>query len=371
MKIIAVQYYQLKIPFKAPIQTSYGCLNDKYVDILVLVDEEGQIGLGELTALQHPDYIDEYLIGERQIIHNYLIPWLFQQSWATVEDFCLQMQKIRGHRMAKAAVEMALMDLQAKLAKKSLADYLPDSQPFLQPGISLGIETDLAKLLAKVDQAIAQGYQRVKLKIRPGYDYQPLAYIRQKYSDLCLMADANSAYQGQAQELKALDELALAMIEQPLAIDDFTEHAQLQRVLKTPLCFDENVRSLADLQTIVALGSAQVINLKIPRVGGLLNAQTMLKFCQENGLKVWVGGMYEAGIARAFHLHFAAQNHFSYPTDLAGFDHYFAEDIITEPIRMQSGKIQVPRSLGIGVHLDEEKIAKYCYQKQEFLAGKS
>ncbi|EOT38093.1 o-succinylbenzoate synthase [Enterococcus columbae] len=370
MRICRVDYYQVKLPFKKAVQTSYGKLTAKYADILVLVNEDGQIGIGELTALPHPDYVEEYLLGERQILQHYLLPWLLAKEWVTLDAFCLEMTKIRGHLMAKAAIEMALFDLAAKLAEKSVAAYLPNAQPSLAVGISLGIEPDLAKLMDQVDQAIAQGYQRIKLKIKPGYDYQALAQIRQAYPEVCLMADANSAYQSQAASLKALDELSLAMIEQPLAVDDFVAHAKLQAQLKTPICLDENVRSLADLQTIVALGSAQVINLKLPRVGGLLAAKKMLNFCQQHDLKVWMGGMYETGVGRAFHLHFAAQTCFDFPTDLASFDHYFVEDIVTKPMQLHAGKISVPTGLGIGVVLDKQKVNKYCYAKQSFKSKK-
>ena len=266
--------------------------------------------------------------------------------------------------MAKAAIEMALWDLYAKLQKKSLSYFLPPTLSAAPVGISLGIQSSPQDLLAKVDQAVLQGYQRVKVKIAPDKDYDYLAPIRQKYPNLCLMADANASYtMAQTTTFKRLDELDLAMIEQPLSVSDFVEHAKLQQQISTPICLDENICQLDDLKTMIALHSGQVMNLKLPRVGGLMPALEMLAYSQAHQVKVWVGGMYEAGIARAFHLHFASIKGLDFPADLSATQHYFEQDVITQSFVVENGEIKVPKGLGIGVELDQQVLASFTLNK--------
>lgn len=363
MKISNITLYHIQIPFKQAIQTSYGQLTHKECVVLTLQSDQGLVGLGELTALPHPDYVQEFLAGELLVLKRYLIPLLADQD-LTPQSFMQKAAKIRGHQMAKAAIEMALWDLYAKLQDKSIRAFLPPTLSAAPVGISLGIQSSPQDLLAKVDQAVLQGYQRVKVKIAPGKDYDYLAPIRQKYPNLCLMADANASYTlAQTAAIKRLDELDLAMIEQPLSVSDFVEHAKLQAQLSMPICLDENICQLDDLKTMVALHSGQVMNLKLPRVGGLISSLEMLAYAKNHQVQVWLGGMYEAGIARAFHLHFASIKGLDFPADLSATQHYFEQDVITQSFVVENGEIKVPKGLGIGVELDQQVLARFTLNK--------
>lgn len=363
MKISNITLYHIQIPFKQAIQTSYGQLTHKECVVLTLQSDQGLVGLGELTALPHPDYVQEFLAGELLVLKRYLLPLLANQD-LTPQSFMQKAAKIRGHQMAKAAIEMALWDLYAKLQEKSLSYFLPPTLSTAQVGISFGIQSSPQALLAKVDQAVLQGYQRVKVKIAPDKDYDYLAPIRQKYPNLCLMADANASYTlAQTTTFKRLDELGLAMIEQPLRVSDFVEHAKLQQQISTPICLDENICQMDDLKTMTALHSGQVINLKLPRVGGLIPALEMLEYSKAHQVKAWIGGMYEAGIARAFHLHVASIKGLDFPADLSATAHYFEQDIISQTFVVENGEIRVPRGRGIGVSLDQQALTKFTLNK--------
>ena len=363
MKISNITLYHIQIPFKQAIQTSYGQLKHKECVVLTLQSDQGLVGLGELTALPHPDYVQEFLAGELLVLKRYLIPLLADQD-LTPQSFMQKAAKIRGHQMAKAAIEMAIWDLYAKLQDKSIRAFLPPTLSAAPVGISLGIQSSPQDLLAKVDQAVLQGYQRVKVKIDPDKDYDYLAPIRQKYPNLCLMADANASYTlAQTAAIKRLDELDLAMLEQPLRVSDFVEHAKLQAQLSTPICLDENICQMDDLKTMIALHSGQVMNLKLPRVGGLMTALEMLAYAQAHQVKVWVGGMYEAGIARAFHLHFASIKGLDFPADLSATQHYFEQDVITQSFVVENGEIKVPKGVGIGVELYQQVLARFTLNK--------
>lgn len=262
--------------------------------------------------------------------------------------------------MAKSAIETAIWDLYAKRQGVSLAELFGGTRELLPVGISLGIEENIEVLLAKVDKAVRAGYQRVKLKIKPGYDLAPLSAIRGAYPELILMADANSAYTlADRDTLVALDSLGLALIEQPFSVTDFVAHAQLQKELKTPLCLDENIRSLDDVKTAVALGSCRSINLKIPRVGGIAEAQAICQYCQTTDLLVWLGGMFESGIGRSLNLQFASQDQFTFPGDISASSRYFMEDIIVEKFELADGTIAVPNGSGLGVTLASQALETF------------
>ncbi len=224
----------------------------------------------------------------------------------------------------------------------------------------MGIQTDLAKLLDQITEYVTAGYQRIKLKIRPGYDLKPIDVIRNKFPDIPLMVDANSAYTiKDIPHLLQLDGYDLAMIEQPFAANDFLDHAQLQKELQTDICLDENIRTLKDCELAFSLGSCRSINLKIPRVGGITEAMKIVDFCKEKGLLVWLGGMFESGVGRALNVQFASQKIFTFPGDISASDRYYYEDIITEPFEIQNGELNVPDGLGIGVSLSQETLLKY------------
>ncbi|MEI5994002.1 o-succinylbenzoate synthase [Candidatus Enterococcus mansonii] len=360
MKIHRIDRYCVRLPLRTPFETSYGRLTEKAFDIIIVTDELGNQGFGELVPFEQPDYIEETIDTARIISQKHLIPLLIHTNICHPNDVSALFEVVKGNQMAKSSLETAIWDLYAKRNKKSLKAYFKETRAQIPVGVSVGIQTDLSKLTDLVNGYIDQGYQRVKLKIRPGYDLEPLEAIRHKFPELPLMVDANSAYTiADIPHLKQLDAYNLAMIEQPFAANDFLEHAQLQREIKTSICLDENIRSLKDCELAFSLGSCRSINLKIPRVGGISEALKIIDFCKEKDLLVWLGGMFESGVGRALNLQFASQNIFTFPGDISASDRYYYEDILTEPIKIQNGEIQVPDGIGIGVTLSEEMLLKY------------
>lgn len=282
MKISAIDHYQMKLPLKTPFKTSYGELTEKAFDLLVLYDEKGNYGIGELVSFEAPEYIEETLQNSREIINTHLLPLLFGTEIAHPKEIREIFQTIQGNFMAKSALETAVWDLFARRNGKSLREYFYPSAEEIAVGVSVGIQPSHEKLLSLVADYQSQGYRRIKLKIKPGYDIQPLHLIRKKFPELLVMADANSAYSAADIPLfKKIDQLGLAMIEQPFSQRDFVEHARLQAQIKTPICLDENIRTLDDVKTAYALKSCCAVNLKIPRVGGISEAMDIASFCQK------------------------------------------------------------------------------------------
>lgn len=363
MNIVKIEQVDVTLPFLRPFQTSYGQITDKQTSLYIVHDASGAIGLGELDALVHPDYIEETLDSARVIIREYLIPTLLGVDWQHPREVSTLFRGIQGYGMAKAALETAAWDSYARYHQRSLTSLIGGTTQPVAVGVSLGIESDFTTLVEQVADYVQQGYTRIKLKIKPGYDFAPLAAIRQAFPDLLLMADANSAYDTLPERewtiFQQLDTLNLAMIEQPFGPRDFVKHARLQAQLRTPLCLDENIRSVSDVQTAVALGSCRAVNLKIPRVGGLSEALAICQFCHQNKVRVWLGGMYEAGVGRALNVQVAALPTLTFPGDLSASNRYFAEDIVTPVATLQQGKLAVLDEPGIGVHLDWTTIARY------------
>ncbi|MGX7245429.1 o-succinylbenzoate synthase [Enterococcus quebecensis] len=360
MRIHRIDRYRVRLPLRTPFETSYGRLTEKAFDILLVTDELGNQGMGELVPFEQPDYIEETIETARIIIEKHLIPLLKGAEIHHPQDVSFLFDEVKGNQMAKSSLETAIWDLYAKRNGMSLKTYFNDTRAQIPVGVSVGIQTDLAVLMDQITEYVKQGYQRVKLKIRPGYDLKPIEAIRQKFPELSLMVDANSAYRlKDVPHLKQLDKYNLAMIEQPFAADDFLDHALLQKELKTAICLDENIRTLKDCEVAFSLGSCRSINLKIPRVGGITEAMKIVDFCKEKELLVWLGGMFESGVGRALNLQFASQKIFTFPGDISASDRYYYEDIITDPFEIHNGKISVPDELGIGVSLSGEILAKY------------
>lgn len=360
LRIHHIARYRVRLPLRFPFETSYGRLAEKAFDILVVTDELGNQGMGELVPFEQPNYIEETMDTARIIIEKHLLPLLKEAEIHHPKEVALLFAEVKGNQMAKSSLETAIWDLYAKRNGKSLQMYFNDTRAQIPVGISVGIQTDLALLTDQITEYVELGYQRVKLKIRPGYDLKPIEAIRQKFPELPLMVDANSAYTiKDIAYLKQLDDYDLAMIEQPFAADDFLEHAHLQREIKTDICLDENIRTLKDCELAFSLGSCRSINLKIPRVGGITEALRIVDFCKEKKLLVWLGGMFESGVGRALNLQFASQKIFTFPGDISASNRYYDEDILTKPINIQNGEIRVPNGLGIGVTLSREVVAKY------------
>ncbi|WEG72837.1 o-succinylbenzoate synthase [Vagococcus intermedius] len=348
--ISKVELFQIRLPLKSPFKTSYGVLTEKAFDIICLTSESGHIGYGELVAFETPDYIEETLPNSRLIIKDHLLPLILNRKIENPTQIWEWFQVVRGNYMAKSAIETAVWDLYAKITGQSLGVILESATDQLEVGVSMGMVASTEELLKRVSDYVEEGYTRVKLKIKPGYDIIPLSAIRKKFPNLMLMADANSAYDlSHLTDLKALDSLNLVMIEQPFAADDFLDHAILQKELNTPLCLDENIRTVNDCRVAVALGSCRSINLKIPRVGGITEALKIIDYCRDKQILVWLGGMFESGVGRALNLQLASRTEFGLPGDISASDRYFYEDILEKPLLMEAGKMKVPQGLGIGV----------------------
>lgn len=359
MRLTKIESYCLRLPLVTPFETSYGTLTTKAFDLIIVTDELGNQGYGELLPFEQPDYLEETLATARIILTDHLLPLLTDRLIEHPQEINDWFLPVRGNQMAKASIETAIWDLYAKRQGKSISHYFKKTRLQLPVGISLGVETDLNKLVTTVEQAVAKGYQRVKLKIKPGYDIEPVKRLRQQFPQLPLMVDANSAYQvADIPHLKKLDAYQLAMIEQPFAVNDLLDHRHLQQQLATPICLDENIRSLKDCQLADHLGSCRSINLKISRVGGLTEALKIVDYCQQQQLMVWLGGMFEAGVGRALNLHFASQEALAFPGDLSASERYFHKDIITSPFSLVDGFMTVPTGLGLGITLDWAQLNK-------------
>lgn len=359
MDIKKIESIACRLPLRQPFVTSYGQLNEKAFDIIRITAADGNVGFGELVAFEQPDYIEETLFSARQVICQQLLPLLTATPIDHPDQVSSLFSVVQGNAMAKSAVETAMWDLYAKQAGRSITDFYPTQRGKIAVGVSVGIQPVTDRLLDQVGKYVAQGYRRIKLKIKPGLDREPLAAIRARFPEVLLMADANGAYVGHEEMLLALDDLGLVMVEQPLRVRDLTGHAALQKNMRTPLCLDEDIRCAEDIATVAALGSCRAINLKIPRVGGITEAQKIVTACADNGLTVWLGGMFESGVGRAMNLQFASQASFQFPGDLSAADRYYYDDIVTQPAVMENGLITVPSGLGFGVTLDEEKLTRY------------
>ncbi|HDM9153193.1 TPA: o-succinylbenzoate synthase [Listeria monocytogenes] len=361
----------VELPLIAPFKTSYGELNSKDFYIIELVNEEGIRGYGELEAFPLPDYTEETLSTAISIVKQHLLPIFAQKEIRTPQEINQMFSWIQGNEMAKAAVELAVWDAFANNEKLSLAKMIGAEKDSIAVGVSIGLQPDAETLVRLVSQYMDEGYERVKLKIAPKKDIQFVKAVREKFPNLSLMADANSAYNREDfLLLKELDHFNLEMIEQPFGAKDFVDHAWLQKKLKTRICLDENIRSLDDLKQAHMLGSCQAVNLKLARVGGMSEALKIAKYCSDNNLLVWCGGMLEAGIGRAHNIALAARAEFTFPGDISASNRYFNEDIVSSAFVLNRGKLTVPTGQGIGVALDLDVLQKYTKSTERILLNK-
>ena len=364
MKITGVELRTIRMPLRSPFQTSFGVEDDRTAVLIRVVGTAGvpggpdrQVdvqGWGECVAMELPLYSSEYADGAAEVLRRFLIPRLLESSAAgtdvTAEVIDGLLDPIVGHRMAKAALEMAVLDAQLRGTGQSLAGYFGASRTMVPSGVSVGIQPSITTLLDVVAEYLAQGYQRIKLKVQPGWDVAPVEAVRERFGDLILLqVDANAAYTlADARLLRRLDAFDLLLIEQPLPEDDIRQHAELAKLIRTPICLDESVVSVRAAADAIALRACQVINIKAGRVGGYLNARKIHDLCQANGIPVWCGGMLETGLGRAANAALAALPGFTLPGDISASDRFYEQDI-TEPFVLDDGQIEVPTGPGIGV----------------------
>ncbi|MDA5386706.1 o-succinylbenzoate synthase [Loigolactobacillus backii] len=369
MQIKKIRLLPVTLPLISSFKTSEDNLNTREVTLVQVSTTTGLSGLGELEAFAHPTYTAETQATARQMIQQEIVPLLTDFQFALPEELSQHLAVIQGNQMAKAAVETAVWDLYAQSQQKSLAAVLAQRlqvRPRRQiaVGVSIGQQPSVDQLLQKIQLYLNQGYQRIKLKITGVAEIAMVEHVRQQFPKLNLMVDANSAFTlTELPALRRLDKLNLAMIEQPLATDDFVQHAHLQKQLTTSLCLDENIFGLADVATAVTLKSARAINLKLARVGGLTNTLAIVQYCQKQRIEVWCGGMLETGVGRAANLALASLPLFTFPGDISASDRYFSEDVIQKPFELaQGGRLTVPDQAGLGVNLTAKYLGKMAEQ---------
>ena len=342
------------LPLVSPFTTSFGTQTRREA-VLVELYGEGLRGLGECAAGVEPGYSYETRETSLEALRSYILPAVVGAEPSTPAQLAARWNWVRGHNMAKAAAEMAILDLAGQMAGMSLAAILGGTKEEIPSGVSIGIQPSLPATLAMIEGYLAEGYRRIKLKCKPGYDIELAAEVRRAFPATALMLDANSAYTlSDLERLRQLDRFELMMIEQPLAHDDLVDHAALQAQLETPICLDESVESMADLRAAFRLGSGRILNIKAGRVAGLIPALAIHDACLAEGWPVWCGGMLETGIGRAANLALASLPGFTLPGDTSASDRYYHQDILETPFRLSPhGTLPVPKGPGLGVVVDE------------------
>ncbi|HYJ69473.1 MAG TPA: o-succinylbenzoate synthase [Nocardioidaceae bacterium] len=353
MRLVAVELRRIRLPLVRPFRTSFGTELDRDILLIRVHTDDGGDGWGECVAGHAPLYSSEYVDGAEQVIRRHILDRLAvlpDVSGATVGPALVA---IKGHRMAKAAVEMAVLDAELRTRRVSLAEHLGATRQQVDVGVSVGIAPSIPQLLDEVELYLHQGYRRIKLKVEPGWDLEPVAAVRSRFGDVTLQVDANAAYsRTDIDHLAELDAFDLLLVEQPLPEEDLLGHSQLVRRLRTPVCLDESIVSADAAADAIALGACDIVNIKPGRVGGYLEARRIHDVCVAQGVPVWCGGMLETGIGRAANLALAALPGFTLPSDISGFDRYWKRDIVTTPQVARDGRMDVPGGIGIGVEPD-------------------
>jgi o-succinylbenzoate synthase len=359
VRIERLELRLLKLPLVHFFETSFGRIDDKHF-ILVRVDEGGVSGYGECVAEQDPYYSAETNETCWHVIHDFIAPRVLGTIFEHPREVFPALKAIRGHNMAKAAVEMAAWDLHAKQRGEPLSRLLGGTRDRIASGVSIGIQRSLDDLVAKVERELAAGYQRIKIKVKPGWDVAAVQAIRARFQGVPLMVDANAAYTfADAGHLGELDGYDLMMIEQPLDYDDLADHVRLQKKLKTPICLDESIKTTAIAREAIAAGACRIINIKPGRVGGHAESIRVHDACAARGVPVWHGGMLESGIGRAHNIHLSTLANFTLPGDVAASRRYYAPDLIEPPIEVRAdGTIEVPPGPGIGVHVAADRVER-------------
>jgi o-succinylbenzoate synthase len=352
MKLSAVELHRAQLPLVAPFRTSFGTEVQKDV-LLVRVETPDAEGWGECVAMQAPLYSYEYVDAAAEVITRFLVPRLVALGdGLTAAKVATALEPVKGHPMAKAALELAILDAELRAAGRSFADEIGAVKESVPSGVSVGIMDSIPQLLDAVTKYVDQGYVRIKLKIEPGWDVEPVAAVRERFPDIPLQVDANTAYTlGDARQLAKLDPFDLLLIEQPLPEDDVRGHAELAKQIRTPVCLDESIVSARAAADAIALGACSIINIKAGRVGGYLEARRVHDVARANGIAVWCGGMLETGIGRAANVALAALPGFTLPGDTSASDRYYKQDI-TAPFVLEDGHVRVPTGPGLGVEVD-------------------
>jgi len=358
---------EIDLPLVSPFETSFGRTTRRRILIVRVFDKTGASGYGECVAAEGPFFNPETVDTAWLITAKFIAPLLKQTRLKTAGEVNGALASIRGNRMAKGGVEAAVWDLEAKLAGLPLWRHLGGVRDEINCGVSIGLQETTETLVDKVARELESGYQRIKIKIKPGKDVQLVEAVRARFPDITLSVDANSAYSlnGDLGVVKQLDNYNLLMIEQPLAPGDLVDHAKLQREIKTPVCLDESIVALVDARHAHELGSCRIINIKLGRVGGHTEAQLIQAFALEHGIPVWCGGMLESGIGRAHNIAMSTLPGFTLPGDVSASQRYWEEDIIDPPVTVsRQGTIKAPTRPGIGYDVNEARIEALTVRRE-------
>jgi O-succinylbenzoate synthase len=356
--ISSMELREIRLPLIHFFETSFGRTTERRIILVRVVDGEGADGWGECTAGEGPFYSEEWTETAWATLKDFLAPMVVGHEVGDAASTNDLMKKVRGHRMAKAAIETACWDLEAKRAGLPLWKHIGGVSKEIACGVSIGIQDSPDALLEKIEKELADGYQRIKIKIKPGWDVDIVRRVRERWPEIRLMGDANSAYAlSDVKVFKTLDEYNLMMIEQPLAHDDIFDHAELQKQIKTPVCLDESVHSAEDARHAIDIGACRVINVKLGRVGGHAEAKRVEGVCRKHSIPVWCGGMLESGIGRAHNIAMATLPGFTLPGDVSASSRYWHEDIIEPSVTVTArGTIIAPDGPGIGFDVNVAQV---------------
>jgi O-succinylbenzoate synthase len=367
LQLERLELRELRLPLRSPFETSFGRTTTRRIMILKVIDSSGASGYGECTAPEDPFFNHETIDTAWTIITRHAAPLLSVARIGSAAEVAGALSRIRGNRMAIGGVEAAVWDLEAKIAAIPLWKHLGGTREEIDCGVSIGLQATTDILIEKVEHELASGYQRIKIKIKPGHDLDLVEAIRARFPAIVLSVDANSAYTlADIEVMKQLDRFNLLMIEQPLAAGDLVDHSKLQREISTPLCLDESIVKLDDARQAIELGSCRIINIKLGRVGGHLEARKIQAYAGQHRIPVWCGGMLEAGIGRAHNIAMSTLAGFRLPGDVSASKRYWEEDIIEPPVTVSpAGKIAAPTGPGIGYAVNEARIESLTARREE------
>jgi o-succinylbenzoate synthase len=365
LQIQSIELREIRLPLLHFFETSFGRTTERRIVLARVVDSDGAEGWGECTAGEEPFYSSEWTDSVWSTLQEFLAPMVVGKSPENAAQAFSLMRPVRGHRMAKATIENACWDLEAKRAATPLWKHLGGTKKEIASGVSIGIQETPERLLEKVKKEVAAGYQRIKIKIKPGWDLKIVQLVRSHFPDIRLTVDANSAYTPADAELfKELDRFQLMMIEQPLAHDDIFEHAELQAQIETPICLDESIHSAEAARHAIELGSCRIINVKLGRVGGHSEAKRVEQTAREANVPIWCGGMLESGIGRAHNIAMSTLAGFTLPGDVSASARYWEQDIIEPEVTVSPrGTITAPDRPGIGFEVNVDRIEKLTVRK--------
>jgi o-succinylbenzoate synthase len=366
IKVERIVLRHVRLPLVHFFETSFGRTYERHI-ILVEATADGVSGWGEVTAGENPFYNEEWTGSIWPLLVDYVAPRVVGHEFSSAEEVGARTAHIRGHNMTRAGWEAAVWDLEARLREEPLWKTIGGARREISCGVSIGIQDTVADLLVKIDTELAAGYQRIKLKIKPGWDVDVIRQVRERFPAIRLMADANSAYTlRDTAHLKKLDEFHLMMIEQPLAHDDIIDHAELQAALDTPICLDECIRSAHHAEQAIALEACRIINIKLGRVGGFAEAKKVHDLCLAHGIPVWCGGMLESGIGRAHNVALSTLPNFVLPGDVSASKRYWQRDIVVPPVEVTAkGTIELRDEVGFGYDLDHEYLESLVVRREE------